>query len=701
MTTNDTNTPDVGSESETETKTSNGQMHQIDQEIRRWLLETHETEITAFTERLPAETWIQLSAATLKAVCGEDLQNDLLSATQIIEDGDVSKGICGLKTVLAELTDASVEPQDITIRWTDLPDQRSVGQYRASETERLIAIEGQLEEATGVDPVVSTAAFECQRCGTITRVLQNETSDDLAEPHECQGCERQGPFNINKNQSEFINYQQLRIQTQPKHAQDGIENLTVSVTGALAGAHTGDIGRKVVVNGYLTTKDTNNWQRPFLLQARSIDLVDETDVDIETHREEIQTFEELDNPVQRIVDSKMLPGMYAPDGSELQILKFAVLLQACSPPRLDEEKRGDIHVFACGDPSTGKTAVAELAAEIAPRSEFVSTRVTGVGLTASAVNSDLNGWTIKAGAISRANGGLLVIDELDKIDKSHIEALHSPMTRQKVSTAMADQSVTYPAETSILATANPKYDRFDPYEPISEQLDISSTLLSRFDLIVTMTDNVDEDRDQQVATAVTDRFQSALDREFRAESLDSEADTVGFLRAWISKALTYEPKLPEEAKNAFKEFYMRIRQPDKDDDSAVPIAIRQLEAMHRLAIASARARHSNVVTEIDVDLAIALVERSLRDVGLDPETGELDVDLVETGRSKSQRDRVKQLKSVIEELSCETDNGVPSERVVEEMVEAGFNREKAEHEIEKQKQSGDIYEPETGRLRLV
>lgn len=150
--------------------------------------------------------------------------------------------------MLTELTDASIQPQDITIRWNDISDQRLVGQYRASETERLLAVEGQIDQATGVNPVVSTAVFECQRCGTNTRVKQ--PADSLAEPHECKGCERQGPFRLNENKSEFVNYQQLRLQTPPEHAQDGVENLTVTVTGALAGEHTGDIGRKAVVNGY-------------------------------------------------------------------------------------------------------------------------------------------------------------------------------------------------------------------------------------------------------------------------------------------------------------------------------------------------------------------------------------------------------------------------------------------------------------------
>lgn len=695
-TTQDSKTEPTDSEAEQ----PDGTLHDIDQEIRRWLQETHSDALADFNDRLPEETWVRLSAATFEDACGEDLHYDLLHQTQSVENGDSSAGFYGVKTVLTELTDAGVEPQDITIRWTDISDQRLVGQYRATETERLLAVEGQIDQATGVDPVVSTAVFECLRCGMITPISQDETSDTLAEPHECSGCERQGPFRLDKSRSEFVNYQQLRLQTPPEYAQDGVEDLTVAVTGPLAGEHTGKIGRKAVVNGYLTTKDTGNWQRPFLLKARSIELVDEADVDIETHCEEIERIENLENPITEIVESKMLPEMYAPEGSELEVLKYAVLLQACSLSRLDETERGDIHIFACGDPSTGKTAVAELASKIVPRSEFVSTRVTGVGLTAAAVHDELAGWTIKSGAIVRANHGVLIIDELDKISKDDIKELNHPMESQRVSVALADQSATFPAETSVLATANPKYGRWDEYEPIADQLEVPPSLLSRFDLILTMTDQIDEEHDTKLAASITDGYQTAITNERSSQTQDPGPDNIGFLRAWITEAQTYVPELPDEAKEKLESFFVELRQGGEGSDSPVPVTARQLEGLVRLALASARARHADVVEDVDVALAIAIVKRSLRDVGVDPESGEYDADLVETGSSKSQRDRMKTLESVVEELNREYDDGAPYEEVIEELAVAGIEREKAETAIKKQLRKGNLYEPAKNKLRL-
>lgn len=670
--------------------------------LEKWLQTRHEQELEAFVDRLPGEAWIELSVETLAEVCGTDLCDDLLKNVEAIEEGSSRyPEVLAIKTVIVESVGVDVVADDITIRWTDLPDRRLVGDYRAKELERLFAVEGQIEAMTEVDPVLSEAAFECLRCGSITKLPQKMTNEELREPHECPGCERQGPFDLNRDKSEYVDYQELQLQTPPEHAQDGVETLTVTLRGTLAGQYTGELGQKVVVNGYLTTKDTNGWKRPFRLQAREIELLNDVNVDVEAYQDEIDLFREENDPVGEIVDSKIGPKLFAPEGSDLRLLKFAVLLQACSPPRLNGSQRGDIHVLACGDPSTGKTDVAETAAEFMPRSEFVSSRATGVGLTAAAEQDDLSGWTIKSGSIVRANDGILVIDELDKIDDSEIHDLHTPMETQTVEAAVADQKVSLPAETSVLTTANPKFGRFDEFEPIGEQFDMPTSFLSRFDLIVTLTDQPDAERDAKLASSVMDGIQTALQAERNKTCKASVDDNIGFLRAWVTEAREYLPKFPDEAKTRLRNFYQIIRQEGDDEDSPVPIAARQIEGMVRLAIASARARHSDTVEDVDVDRAIWLVEQTLQDVGIDPETGELDADLIETGNSKSQRDRRKLVRTTVRELCREHETGAPYAEIVEEMVADGISEEKAKNAIEKTLQKGELYEPEDDTYRLT
>ncbi|PSP50017.1 AAA family ATPase, partial [Halobacteriales archaeon QH_1_68_42] len=88
------------------------------------------------------------------------------------------------------------------VRVRDLPEHTDIREIRADHRGQLISVQGIVRKATDVRPKITQAAFECQRCGTLTRVPQQ--TGDFQEPHECQGCERQGPFRINFDQSEFV-----------------------------------------------------------------------------------------------------------------------------------------------------------------------------------------------------------------------------------------------------------------------------------------------------------------------------------------------------------------------------------------------------------------------------------------------------------------------------------------------------------------
>jgi len=159
--------------------------------------------------------------------------------------------------------------------------------------------------------------------------------------------------------------------------------------------------------------------------------------------------------------------------------------------------------------------------------------------------------------------------------------------------------------------------------------------------------------------------------------------------------------MTEEAKEAVREFYVTLRSQGEGDDAPVPVTARKLEALIRLAEASARIRLSDTVTTEDTERVIDIVRSSLEDVGMDPETGEFDADMVEAGTSKSQRDRIKNVKGIIRELQDEYERGAPFDEVVDRAEQAGIDRSKVEHEIQKLKNKGDIYEPQTDHLRVV
>ncbi|PSQ33989.1 hypothetical protein BRD11_04515 [Halobacteriales archaeon SW_12_69_24] len=286
-----------------------------------------------------------------------------------------------------------------------------------------------------------------------------------------------------------------------------------------------------------------------------------------------------------------------------------------------------------------------------------------------------------------------------------------------ISINKAGINATLKSRCSLLGAANPKYGRFDQYEPISEQIDLEPALISRFDLIFTVTDQPDEDKDRELAEHIlTTNYAGELHTHrtevnasnYSDEEVENVTDNVAptveadLFRKYVAYAKrNCFPTMTEEARDAIQEFYVDLRMEGQDEDAPVPVTARKLEALVRLAEASARVRLSDRVTEEDAHRVIDIVRNQMENIGVDPETGEFDADVVEAGTSKSQRDRIKNLKHLIDDLEDEYDEGAPVDVVVERAEEVGMETSKAEHEIEKLKQKGEVYEPRTDHLRTT
>ena len=296
-------------------------------------------------------------------------------------------------------------------------------------------------------------------------------------------------------------------------------------------------------------------------------------------------------------------------------------------------------------------------------------------------------------------------------------AMHEALEQQKISVSKAGINATLQSRCSLLGAANPKYGRFDHYEPISEQIDLEPALISRFDLIFTVTDQPDEEKDRNLAEHIittnyagelttqreelTSMDVSSEEIEEMTGQVDPEIDAE-LLRKYIAYAKqNCHPRMTEAARNAIRDFYVDLRSKGTDEDAPIPVTARKLEALVRLSEASARVRLSDTVEEHDANRVIEIVRSCLQDIGVDPETGEFDADIVEAGTSKSQRDRIKNLKGLISDIEEEYDEGAPVDIVLERAEEIGMDHSKAEHEIEKLKQKGEVYEPSTDSLRTT
>jgi len=318
--------------------------------------------------------------------------------------------------------------------------------------------------------------------------------------------------------------------------------------------------------------------------------------------------------------------------------------------------------------------------------------------TASVTRDEfLKGWSLEAGAMVLANGGLCAIDELDKMSQEDRAAMHEGLENQTITISKATIQATLIARTTVLAAANPKFGRFDPYDIIAKQIDLPPTLINRFDLIFPVKDLPEEKKDELLAGHILKLHQRP--------DLKEGAIPTRLLRKYIAYARQkVKPVLSDAALEEIKRYYVEMRNKASDAEGgmkAIPISPRQLEALVRLAEASAKVRLSDKVERKDARRAIDLLHYCLTQVGIDPQTGKIDIDKITTGVTASQRSRIVLIKEIIEELENRVGKQIPIEDVLMEALKRKISESDVEEAIEKLKRVGDIFEPRRGFIQRI
>ncbi|MEM2059185.1 MAG: minichromosome maintenance protein MCM [Archaeoglobaceae archaeon] len=582
---------------------------------------------------------------------------------------------------------------------------------RSSHISKFVAIEGIVRKVTEVRPRIVIGVFRCLDCNAEIKVFQEESM--LRYPHFCNCGGKKFVFLPEKSVS--IDSQRVKVQEYPENLRGGEQpqSIDIILEGDLAGVI--NPGDRVVVNGIVRAKPRGFQQRKLThmdlyLEGNSIEIVQQEYEEFEiteADKERILALARSDDIYEKIVKT-IAPSIYG-----YEDIKLAIALQLFGgvPKKLPDgtEIRGDIHILLVGDPGVAKSQLLRFVHRIAPRSIYTTGKgTTTAGLTATAVRDEVDGrWTLEAGALVLADKGIALVDEIDKMRKEDRSALHEALEQQTISVAKAGINAILKARCALLAAANPKYGRFDRFSPIAEQIELSPTLLSRFDLIFVLTDEPEIEKDKRLAEHILNIHQigetlekmKLVGEESRIANIVPAIDPELF-RKYIAYAKNFFPILSEEAKKRIEEYYISLRSKAKEN-SPIPITARQLESVIRLAEASARVRLSEVVTAEDVDRVTKIMERSLAQIAVDPETGELDIDFAFSGTSKRQRDRIWTMKKIIEELEDLSENGAPEEEVVKRAESEGIDEAKAKEILSKLRINGEIFSPKFGFYRIV
>jgi replicative DNA helicase Mcm len=363
--------------------------------------------------------------------------------------------------------------------------------------------------------------------------------------------------------------------------------------------------------------------------------------------------------------------------------------------------------------NTAKSELLSYVSRLSPRGIYATGRATsGPGLTAAAVRDEFGEgrWTLEAGALVLADKGHAMIDELDKMNPQDRSAIHEAMEQQRVSVAKAGITAVLQARCAILAAANPKFGRFDEHKYVSEQIDLPPTLLSRFDVIFSMIDRPEAERDRQLAEHLLRGHKvgeiARRREEGQAAQISPEQEepylphfTPEFLRKYVAFAKRIYPVMGDDAMSALETKYLAIRKTGEAAGASVPITPRQLEAMIRLSEASARMRLSEEVTIEDAERAVRIVEYWMGKVAGE-EGGRFDIDIIQTGISQSQREQIIALRDIISELAGP--EGVADyEDIVRVAQDRGIPPARVDAWLKRWSQEGEIYSPAKNKYKLV
>ncbi len=566
---------------------------------------------------------------------------------------------------------------------------------------KFVYTEGIVRQSSDVRPKVVSAKFECPSCGNTMSILQLDTK--FKEPIRCS-CGRRGRFKLlNKD---LVDAQRLIVEESPDDLEGGEQpkRLSVFLQEDLVEPkmeRRTTPGSKIRVTGVITevpiTLRTGAQSTTYdlAMEANSVIPIIETFEEIKISKEEEEKIKELGKDPKLF---ERLTNSIAPSVHGYEKIKEALILQMASGIRKVKSDstiiRGDIHILLVGDPGAAKSTLLQFISKSAPKSRFVSGKgASGAGLTATVVKDEfIRGWALEGGALVLSNGGIVCIDELDKMTTEDRSAMHEALEQQQVSISKANIQATLRAQTTVLAAANPKMGRFDPYSPIASQIDLPSPLINRFDLIFPVRDVPNKERDERIASHV---LRSQKDIELTKPEISSE-----FLKKYMAYIKqNIKPELTDAAINEIKKFYVDLRNKGssgEEDIKPIPISARQLEALVRLSESSAKLRLSKKITKQDAQRATELLTHCLMQVGIDPETGKIDIDRISTGISASQRGRIVSIREIIRELEKKFGKSIPIESILEDASKKNISEDQVDEAIEKLKREAEIFEPKKG-----
>uniref|UniRef100_A0A8D0H1W4 DNA replication licensing factor MCM5 n=1 Tax=Sphenodon punctatus TaxID=8508 RepID=A0A8D0H1W4_SPHPU len=539
-----------------------------------------------------------------------------------------------------------VEMEDLASFDEDLADylykQPAEHLQLSDQMSHLVKIPGIIISATHVRAKATRIAIQCRIChNTITNIAVRPGLEGYALPRKCN-TEQAGrpkcpldPYFIMPDKCKCVDFQTLKLQESPDAVPHGEMPRHMQLYCDRYLCDKVVPGNRVTIMGIYSIKktgQTKNKGRDNVGVGIRSSYVRVVGIQVDTYgsgrssastvtpqeEEELRRLTSMPTIYDAIAKS-IAPSIYGSGDIKKAI---ACLLFGGSRKRLPDglTRRGDINLLMLGDPGTAKSQLLKFVERCSPIGVYTSGKgSSAAGLTASVIRDPSSrGFFMEGGAMVLADGGVVCIDEFDKMREDDRVAIHEAMEQQTISIAKAGITTTLNSRCSVLAAANSVFGRWDETKG-EENIDFMPTILSRFDMIFIVKDEHNEERDMILAKHVMSLHVSALTQTQAVEGeieLNKLKKLIAYCRAKCGPRLSAEAA--EKLKNRYILMRSGARQHERESDrrSNIPITVRQLEAVVRIAESLSKMKLQPFATEADVEEALRLFQVSTLDAAM-------------------------------------------------------------------------------------
>lgn len=515
----------------------------------------------------------------------------------------------------------------------------SIRDLNATNISHLVRIPGIVIGASTVSSKATTVHIRCKSCDHADNIRVDGGFSGLTLPRRCgrkrdPGDHEPGdqcpldPYVVAHEKSQFVDQQVLKLQEAPDQVPVGELPRHVSISADRYLANRVVPGSRCTVMGIFSIYQKGGKKdggavaiRTPYLRAVGIS----TDLDHTAKgsylftEEEEQEFLQLSRrpDLYDALARSIAPSIYG----NLDIKKSIVcLLMGGSKKILPDgmKLRGDINVLLLGDPGTAKSQLLKFTEKVSPIAIYTSGKgSSAAGLTASVQRDPATReFYLEGGAMVLADGGVVCIDEFDKMRDEDRVAIHEAMEQQTISIAKAGITTILNSRTSVLAAANPIFGRYDDLKTPGENIDFQTTILSRFDMIFVVRDDHDRNRDENIARHVMGVHMGGRGVEEQVEAeipLEKMKRYINYCRSRCAPRLS--PEAAEKLSSHFVSIRKQVHRAELDANarSSIPITVRQLEAIVRITESLAKLALQPIATEAHVDEAIRIFLASTMD----------------------------------------------------------------------------------------